>query len=185
MEKKRIVVFTIAKRLAAAPRGWHILGRALFLTFFVLSFTLLCTAQDSNKSKIPEGEAHFTPEQMEEYSLVYKNPDVRYLRTLFDAYVNKSGGTQQERQLLDKWSKAYFQSKFIVMSRDNNMFGGTLITILFQDRPDKVFIAWVYSEGNEKKLTLKGLSLADFSDEDIRRIKVRDRKLIEDKSHAM
>jgi len=75
--------------------------------------------------------------------------------------------------------------QFIVMSRDNNMFGGTLITILFQDRPDKVFIAWVYSEGNEKKLTLKGLSLADFSDEDIRRIKVRYRKLIEDKSHAM
>jgi hypothetical protein len=42
-------------------------------------------AQDVKASKIPEGEAHFTAEQLEEYYLVYKNPDVRHPRTLFDA----------------------------------------------------------------------------------------------------
>jgi hypothetical protein len=73
----------------------------------------------------------------------------------------------------------------MVMSRDGNTFGGTLITILFQDRPNKVFITWVYPEGIHKKLTLRGFDAGDFSDEDIRQIKVRYKKLIEDKVHSM
>jgi hypothetical protein len=145
------------------------------------------TAKDSKPSKIPDGgEAQFTPEQLEQYSLVYKNPDVRYLRTLFDSYYLKnSRGTEQERQQLSKWNKDYFRSKFMVMSRENNTFGGTLITILFQDRPDKVFVAWIYPEGSNKQLTLRRFDVGDFSDEDIKRIKVRYKKLIEDKTHAM
>ncbi|HEV2988188.1 MAG TPA: hypothetical protein VG759_07090, partial [Candidatus Angelobacter sp.] len=60
-------------------------------------------------------------------------------------------------QMLDKWDKAYFRSKFIVMSRDDNTFGGTFITILFQDRPDRVFVIWIYPEGKNKRLTLRRL----------------------------
>jgi len=86
--------------------------------------------------------------------------------------------------MMDKWDK-YFRSKFIVMSRDANPFGGTLITILFQDRPDKVFVTWVYPEGSNRSLTLRKLDAGDFSDEDIRRIRVRYKKLIEDKVHVM
>lgn len=142
-------------------------------------------AQDTKASKILDGEAQFTPAQLEQYYLVYKNPDVRYLRTLFDTYLNDSGGTESERQQLHKWNKDYFRSKFMVMSREGNTFGGTLITILFQDRPDKVFVAWVYAEGNNKQLTLRRFDVGDFSDEDIRRIRVRYKKLIEDKVHAM
>ena len=142
-------------------------------------------AQDNKTSKIPDGEAQFTPDQLEQYYLVYKNPDVRYLRTLFDTYLNNSGGTEQERKLLHTWDKDYFQSKFMVLSRDRNTFGGTLITILFQDRPDKVFVAWVYPEGNKKKLRLRRFDVGDFSDEDIKRTRVRYKKLIEDKVHAM
>jgi hypothetical protein len=142
-------------------------------------------AQVSKASKIPEGEAQFTPEQLEQYYLVYKNPDVRYLRTLFDANLSDSGGTEKERQLLHKWNKDYFRSKFTVLPRENNRFGGTLITILFQDRPDKVFVAWVYSEGSNKRLTLRRFGVGDFNDEDIRRIRIRYKKLIEDRVHAM
>jgi hypothetical protein len=157
-------------------------------TFFfwsVLLLTQMLPAQDGRTSKIPEGEAQFTPEQLKEYYLVYKNPDVRYLRVVFDSYLRGSGASARERQLMEKWDKAYFRSKFIVMSRDDNAFGGTLITILFQDRSDKVFVAWVYPEGGEKKLALRGLEPGDFSEEDIRRINVRYKKLIEDKDHAM
>jgi hypothetical protein len=110
---------------------------------------------------------------------------VRYLRSLFDSYLNRSGGTEQERQILSKWDKAYFRSKFIVMSRDADTFGGTLITILFQDRTDKVFVAWVYPEGSNKQLTLRKLDAGDFNQEDIRRINGRYQKLIADKVHAM
>jgi hypothetical protein len=106
----------------------------------VLVLTRVLPAQDNASSKIPEGEAQFTHEQLAQYYVVYKNSDVRYLRSLFDGYLNSSGGTEQERQALSKWDKAYFRSKFVVMSRDVNTFGGTLMTILFQDRPDKVFV---------------------------------------------
>ena len=141
--------------------------------------------EEKPTSRIPNGEAQFSPEQLKDYYRVYENADVRYLRTLFDAYLADSGGTEQERNSLDKWNKEYFRSKFTVLSRENNMFGGTLITILFQDRADKVFVAWVYPEGSNRKLALKGFDVGDFSEEDIRRIKVRYKKLIEDKGHAM
>jgi hypothetical protein len=71
------------------------------------------------------------------------------------------------------------------MSRETNPFGGTLITILFQGRPDRVFLAWVYPKGSSKTLTLRKLDSANFSEEDIRRIRIRYKKLIEDKTHAM
>jgi hypothetical protein len=51
--------------------------------------------------------------------------------------------------------------------------------------PNKVFIALVYPEGEARDLTLKGFSPADFSDEDIKRIRIRYKKLMEDKTHAM
>lgn len=158
---------------------------AFVLCSIVLVLTRVLSAQDKATSKVPEGEAQFTHEQLEQYYLVYSNADVRYLRTLFDSYLNGSGGMEQERQFLSKWDKAYFRSKFIVMSRDANTFGGTFITILFQDRPDKVFVAWVYPEGSNKKLTLRKLDPAGFSQEDIRRINARYRTLIADKAHAM
>ena len=141
--------------------------------------------EKGQSSKIPAGEAQFTREQLEQYYRVYENSDVRYLRTLFDTYVNNSGGTEEEQQELQKWDRGYFKSKFIVMSRENNTFGGTLITIMFQDCPDKVFVAWVYPEGTNKKLTLRRFDAGDFSNEDIKRIRVRYKKLIEDKVHAM
>jgi hypothetical protein len=162
----------------------RVIQNGFWLTCFVLVLTQAWPAQDK-PSKIPEGEAQFTPEQLEEYYQVYKNADVRYLRIVFNNYLNGSGISQQERQLLDKWDKRYFRSKFIVMSRDDNTFGGTLITILFQDRPDEVFVAWVYPEGISRKLTLRKLDRGDFSEEDIRRINIRYKKLIQDKVHAM
>jgi hypothetical protein len=163
----------------------HLFRKALFLVLGVLLLTRVCLAQNSETSKIPDGEAQFTREQLEEYYLVYKNPEVRHLRTLFDSYLHGRGVSEQERQILDKWDKAYFRSKFIVMSLDDNIFGGTFITILFQDRPDKVLVAWVYPEGSNKQLVLRGLKQGDYSEEDIRRIKIRYKKLIEDKVHAM
>jgi hypothetical protein len=163
----------------------HYLRATFILCSVVLALTRVLSGQDKTTSKIPEGEAQFSQEQLEQYYLVYKNPDVRYLRTLFDSYLKGSGATEQERGILSKWDKAYFSSKFIVMSRDANTFGGTFITILFQDRPDKVFVTWVYPEGINKKLTLRKLDAEDFNEEDVRRINVRYKRLIADKVHAM
>jgi hypothetical protein len=142
-------------------------------------------AQQQQSSNIPAEEAHFTAEQMKDYYLVYKNADVRYLRRVFDAYLRGARVTEEESESLGKWDKAYYRSKFVVLSRDNNTFGGTFITIMFQDRPDKVFVAWVYPEGSRRRLTLKGLDLGKFTEEDIRRMRIRYRRFLEDKVHAM
>jgi hypothetical protein len=142
-------------------------------------------AQGDQPSRIPDGVAQFTPEQLKDYYLVYTNSDVKYLRTLFDAYLNGEGGTDEECEILDKWNKNYYRSKFVVLSRNNNVFGGTLITILFQERPDRIFVAWVYPEGSEGNLTLRAFDLGNFSDEDIRRTRVRYRELVEDTQHSM
>ena len=175
----------LLNHLASVYKARHGFRSGLFLACFVLLLTHMLPAQNSKVSKIPDGEAQFTPKQLEQYYLVYTNPDVRYLRTLFDTHLKNSGGTEEERQLLHKWNKDYFRSKFIVLSRVNNIFGGTFITILFQDRPDKVFVAWVYPEGSNRKLILRRFDVGDFSDEDVRRMRVRYKKLIEDKVHAM
>ena len=91
------------------------------------------------------------------------------MRTLFDACIRNAGGTKEECQMLSRWSKEYFRNKFVVLSREDNTFGGTLITILFQNRADKVFVAWVYPQGANKKMSLRQFDLGEFSDEDVRR----------------
>jgi hypothetical protein len=134
---------------------------------------------------VPDGEAHFTPDQLHTYYLCYERPDVQYLRKVFDAYLNGHGDREKEFDALAKWGKDYYRSKFIVCSLNPAAFGGSLITIMFQDRPDKVFQAWVYEKGGKNGEVLRGMDLAKFSDEDIRRMNIRYRQFLHDKTHAM
>jgi len=144
------------------------------------------TSSNPTASAIPGGEASFTPEQLKQYYLVYTNPDVRYLRTLFDEYLGGGARRDDEFSLLKGWSSDYYSSKFVVLSRDRNPFGGTFITIMFKDRPDKIFIAWVYAEGSAGKLTLRRFDPSPkFTEQDIKQVRIRYRKLLEDKEHAM
>lgn len=176
----------LLNHLASTSKIRRVLRMALRLSSIALLFTRVLPGQGSKAgSKIPEGEAQFTPQQLEQYHLVYHNPDVRYLRTLFDRYLRGSGVKKEERQMLEKWDKAYFRSKFTVVSRDGNRFGGTFITILFEDRPDKVFVAWIYPEGSHRRLTLRRFEPGDFSAEDIKRMRLRYKRLLEDKAHAL
>ena len=165
--------------------------------FSSLAAVILCTtgllvaqssdttkAQSPSRSTIPSEKAQFTPEQLKDYYRVYANADVRYLRKVFDAFL-RGTAPESEADLLKLWSSDYYRSKFIVMSRDENTFGGTLVTIMFQSRPDKVFIAWVYPEGESRKLTLRKFDIREFTDEDIQHMRTRYAVLLADKQHAM
>jgi hypothetical protein len=55
-----------------------------------------CVLGQSPSSAIPAEEAHFTQEQLQEYYRVYENGDVRYLRTLFEAYLSGAPGRDEE-----------------------------------------------------------------------------------------
>lgn len=142
-------------------------------------------SESAKESQIPEGEANFTKEQYEMYYRCYKEPEVKYLRKALNAYLDGKGGTQAENSLLEKWDKEYFKSKFIVLSLDKCILGGRFVTLMFQEKPDKVFVAWLYSPSKNSIFELRSFELGKFSDEDIRRINVRYRKFHEDKVHAM
>lgn len=155
---------------------------ALIVLLTVCSTNLF--ARQDKTSTIPAEEATFTPEQLKEYYIVYKNPDVKYLRSIFNAYLSGSSHGSEDFEPLGKWSKDYYRSKFIVLSRDESVFNVTFITIMFQDHPDKIFIAAVYKRAKAEYL-LRGLDVGKFSDEDIKKIQVRYRKFLQDKVHAM
>jgi hypothetical protein len=179
------MILQYQKRLSSPDLPNLILAYGWRTCALVVSLTLWCVAQDAVSSKTPEGEAQFTEAQLKGYYRIYENSDVRYLRTVFNSYLSGAGGDPRESGLLDKWSEDYFRSKFIVMSRNGNPFGGTLIAILFQDRPDKVFVAWIYPEGSAGNLKLREFSPGNFNQEDTRQIQVRYKALIQDKKHAL
>jgi len=147
----------------------------------------ITTQNNANSSRpaIPEGEVHFTLDQLRKYYAVYTLPDVQYLRTLFNEYLSGSGGTKDEVELLKKFDKNYYHSKFMVTSRTDNVMGGTSIQFMFQDRPDKIFDAWVYPEGASNKFRLRAINVAVSDEEDLRRIRIRYKQCLEDKVHAM
>ena len=70
----------VLNNFGATRKLQQYLRAAFVLCSAVLVLTRVLPAQDKTTSKIPEGEARFTQKQLEQYYLVYKNPDVRYLR---------------------------------------------------------------------------------------------------------
>ncbi len=88
--------------------------------------------------------------------------------------------------MLDQWSRNYYRSKFIVLATNKGIMGGTWVTIMFQEKPDKIFAAWVYTlKGAQKRLSLRAFDLAKFSEDDIQNVKIMYRVFLEDKTHAM
>lgn len=108
-----------------------------------------------------------TDEQLAEYAKVYKEPAVLFLRKALDAYRQ---GTYDDDMIaataikkddlngkpsgLDSFEE-YHQSKFVVYQITNGIMGGLNIHILFVDKPDQMFTAWVY-ERAEGDFDLRG-----------------------------
>jgi curved DNA-binding protein CbpA len=132
-----------------------------------------------------ESEHPFTPEQLKTYYTFYSAPDVQYLRTLFDGYLAGASGHEREFNLLKQWSPDYYRSKFIVISRYRAVMGGTEIDVIFQQKPDKVFYAWVYPVAGQS-LELRSFQPSNaFAKADMSQVGVAYKSLLEDKDHAM
>lgn len=134
-------------------------------------------------AKVPEGEVHFTDEQLKDYYLVYENKAVRHVRTIVDRYLKNPKKADGETSILKSIDRAYLNSRFSVLSQDPDMFGNTHILLLAVDKPDKVFKAIVYT-GGDLRLDYFRIN-ADFNEEDMRRIRIRYRELLEDKKHSL
>ena len=153
----------------------------------VLATTLSAQPPTSQKpnmmANVPETEATFTEEQLKDYYLVYENKAVRHVRTVVDRYLTNPKKPDDETANLKSIERGYLTGKFNVLSQNPDMFGNTHILLIAVDKPDKVFRAIVYT-GNGFRLDLFEVD-SDFNIEDMRRIRIRYRKFLEDKKHAI
>jgi hypothetical protein len=153
----------------------------------IAAFVVLAHKQDSQSGKqtsLQSSAASEEPtlaestvrEDINRYHL-YKTKigEAIYLRKLFNDYLAGSiGQTNEDNRssqfaLLDKWDKSYYQSKFYVLLVEKAPMGGNLISILFHDKPDKIFVAWVYtlSDGGYE---LRGLDSAGLTEEEVAKV---------------
>lgn len=90
---------------------------------------------------------------------VYNNEYIKHIRVALDDYLAGKTDTadeaREEMELsadskcgLGIFDKTYYQSKFIVISAEDNDYGGVQADIFFIDHPDKLFWVWVYKLGD-------------------------------------
>lgn len=145
------------------------------------------------------GTRIYNQETVDDWNEIYKDPFVMHIRKALDGYLNgtNAGMSVPESIInplendkekitgLSSFSKDYYKSKFIVISIAGNPYGGRQINILFQDKPDKIFWVWVYKQ-TDGNYDLRGLAQSTkFTEEDIASIVKNDKKLLEDKEHAL
>lgn len=113
---------------------------------------------DKNQNEPPEENIfNLTDEE------IYNNPFVRHIRIALNGYLDGSNkGIEDDSVIngmgedtnnlncgLSKFDKSYYKSKFIIWNSEPNKYGGMATDIVFIDKPDTIFWAWVYQYHNE------------------------------------
>lgn len=91
------------------------------------------------------------------------NEYIRTLRVYIDAFV--SGKVKDD--VLEPY-KSDVKGKFVIANVESFLLGGLFIQIIFIDKPEKVFTAWVYSDVDEDAEKVVGYT--------VRRISLDERK---------
>lgn len=170
---------------------------AVFLGYFIkANLSLKKSAQSGELKKVKSSELN--PKGLEEYYKTYKNPFVVYLRKALNAYLaNDSSNiniavaavTEARREGiisgLDSFDKEYYKSKFVVLTFTKNIAGGVDIQIMFQDKLDRIFYAWVYklAGGNYE---LRGFNSKEYFDPmKIKELNNAYKQFLLDKEHSL
>lgn len=124
------------------------------------------------------------PSEITTNRLMAEDPYVQYLRTAINGYINSSyttggeynglvDGVHHEDSVsvfgeIERIGEDYLKSKFIVLETDPAPFGGESIVLIFKDKPDQVFYAWVYDytdgKGHHQGYDLRGFSVYDAAE---------------------
>lgn len=88
-------------------------------------------------------------------SEIKKDKHVEYLRKTINNFLSSGYVLDEAYENLIKIDLVYLKSKFIIISADNNMFGGKDVLLISKNKPDKIFLAWVYGNGENESLTLR------------------------------
>lgn len=144
-------------------------------------------------------ELQFSQEQLAGYYRSYENPYVIATRKALNSYLN-GGSDSLEREIavktwrddqgilygLDSFDKSYYQSKFIVFAINDYIGGGRMISIIFKDKPDKVFAAWIYDVGDEGNYQMRGFQEdIRFTPDRMKVIQKQYKSYFEDEEHML
>ena len=142
----------------------------------------------------------FAEEQLESYYSSYINPYVTHARKALDGYLDGSNYGMGVPELvidpeqktdkviygLGSFDKDYYQGKFIVYIINDSIAGGKEISIIFQDKPDKLFTAWVYKFSGEEGYDLKGFwQDLSFDEKKMAEIRQLYKNQLEDREYAI
>ncbi len=139
-----------------------------------------------------------TAQVLELYFKTYQFPDVIQVRKALNGYLDGSNYGMTEPRLviesstsddflygLSSFSKNYYKSKFIIYTINNNIAGGKNISIIFQDKPDKLFVAWVYKlVDNSYDVRGFGQNLS-YTPEKMKQVQTDFKEFLEDRNHAL
>lgn len=140
----------------------------------------------------------FTQEQLNDYYKTTKNSFVLHIRKALDGYLNGTNVGIDSPDLvikkdeidgsptgLSSFDKDYYKSKFVVFTINDSMAGGKFIRIIFQDRPDKVFVVWVYKLASGE-YDFRGFGQdSTYTEEKMKEIKILYKTILEDKLHSI
>lgn len=136
-------------------------------------------------------------EDLKRYYAVYKDPYVMHLRKALNGYLDGSNEgmdipelTIQKHKLddtqagLSSFDRSYYESKFVVFEIVDSIAGGKNITIIFQDKPDKIFTAWVYKMYGGK-YDLRDFWEMPIGQEELAKTRKMYKRFLQDKEHAL
>lgn len=173
-------------------------------TGIVLIFAWFYSGNNSdNVAEIPAEEMTseeivFTDEQLQQYYAVYDDPFVKHVRVGLNGYLDGSNSgmldpsfTIESREGdgmtagLESFDRAYYQGKFIVFALNDHLGGGKEVDLMFQDKPDRMFGAWVYNIGDDT-YDLRGFwQKSDYTPEVMEEIRKDYGRYLADKEHAI
>jgi hypothetical protein len=191
-----LILFTLISLIA-----FLILGMGNFAKDTKLTNKLTEEAVVSPSAENTIEPLEFTEEQLESYYSSYQNPYVLHLRKALDGYLDGSNEGMEAPEAvinpgfetkgaingLSKFDKEYYQSKFMVFTMNDSLAGGKEIAIIFQDKPDKLFTAWVYKlAGQEEAYDLRGFwQVLGYDEKKMEETRQLYKNQLEDKEHVL
>ncbi|MBI2252207.1 MAG: hypothetical protein HYU63_05650 [Armatimonadetes bacterium] len=143
-------------------------------------------------------ELKFSKEDLERCYEAYKNPYVLHLRKALNGYIKGTNEGIASPQItlesdklgvdvygLDSFNKDYYKSKFIIYQINNHPAGGMSILIIFIDKPDKLFGAWVYKVANGDYDLRQFWQVANFTKEVMLKVCKLYKIFLEDEKHSL
>lgn len=143
------------------------MSKSIFLLFFVVSIFVLFgyfRFKKSNPAQVPPTNPIYGSLLMNPYAAQIRQGLNGYLDGTNDGMdtpelvINPLEGSATYSSGLKSFDKSYYRSKFVVLSSVDSMAGGQELNILFRDKPDKVFVAWVYHYPGNDYFDLRGFA---------------------------